>query len=1469
MKKLFISHDKKDKWVRDCLVPHLQGYEAEILAEHLTFKIGISRLQNIEDAIEAADHTLLVVSPNWLASEWTELESLMLQTDSPANRKHNFLILRLEDCELPRRLRPFTDLDLTDAATHVGEIGRLMGQLGIPQRDGEQIPPIVSTDTPLNPDSATPTPPPSPSPPDPPIKLPDLTDFAAVLSFNQANLNRLKAQMGRPGKVIPFVGAGMSVPYGFKSWWGYLMFHAEQYGIAKAIKDLLNDGKYEEAAQVLLEAMSPHAFHAAITDEYGQQKLKDFQPRAVTALIPRLTAGPVITTNYDQVLERTFERAGQAFYRVALGAQVGGVSQAVESHRNILLKVHGDAEEPTNRILTLAEYQQHYGDVDKGGYDSKLPLPKALSRLMGATPLLFLGCSLEVDRTMKVLSAITQALDHGGHYAILPLPKDPSKLPTRKRELSQHHVFPIWYDSSKGHGMVEEILRWVLGEEGLQQVETGADVAEKVEWPPLLPHHISLFRLPDTSGYLFGRENELTLLDAAWDNGTHIVCFVAQGGEGKTALTRHWVNLMEKSHFRGAERVYAWSFYSQGTSEDRQISSDLFLAETLTWFGDTATANSGISSSKKAQRLATLIREQRTLLILDGMEPLQYPQNLTHDGRIRDEGLRTLLKELGNSNPGLLVISTRVWVMELDSFISSGVVKQQTLSHLNKVAGSKLLRALGVTKGRKEDFEGVVEEYHGHALALTLLGNLLRDYYDGDVRKRDVIPPLEEDGHWGGHARRVLIWYEQRLAGKPELNILRILGLFDRPVDPALLIALRSWEPIIDITNSLIGLNDLGWKKAVRNLHNIGLLEDGDALDCHPLIREYHSTRLATKNPQSWKLIHKKLFEYFTSLQEKYFPDTHEEIDPLYRATWHGCKAGLFQEVFDVVLFGRIHRENLHYSTRVLGQYSFELSVLSAFFKSPWIEVYEGLEDYAHSTILNEAGLCLQCVGRLEEAVAPMLAALEIRKRNIPRLKGNSIAGNIGNLYLSMGDLERATNYGKEAVELALIYKPMDIDYDQAILGEILHQRGLVDEAEELFERSINTELPDDTRERRFKVRQNYRLCEFLLDTNRASLAYQISETFLSGMSEKEPFISIGLMMLVHSMASFRIDPVGQIKGVILQVDDCTVNLEKSGQQYLLPKPYLFRAKVHRLAGDYPSAKSDLNKSIEIAEPSMRLHLADYHLESARLQIAMGDMELTKEHYEAAKKLIEETGYHRRDGELEDLRLTLEAAPASINLPKVIPMVLQPSPVPKPQKRPQTKFEQTGLPPIKVLLLAASPNDLPKLETTGEINGIIKLLSEGRFVGKVVPLAPIFDLGIEGLIAELSMRPDVVHFSGHGKTNGIFLVDRDGKGELVQLPTLRVLFGQLVGHTRLVLLNTCYSASQAMEISTFGFYVAGYNGMIADPAAIAFSRGLYIGLSAGKSVVDSLRDGLALLLHKDATGAEALEVWKDGERVWL
>ena len=173
------------------------------------------------------------------------------------------------------------------------------------------------------------------------------------------------------------------------------------------------------------------------------------------------------------------------------------------------------------------------------------------------------------------------------------------------------------------------------------------------------PKKISVARLPVTGSGVFGREEDLALLDAAWANmGVNVVTIVAWAGVGKSTLVNHWLRRMATDHYRSAELVFGWSFYRQGSSGGAS-SADEFLDAALSWFGD---PDPRIGAAwEKGERLAKLIAHRRTLLVLD---PLQNPPG-PQEGRLREPSLQALLRELAAFNKGLCVITTRLPVADI------------------------------------------------------------------------------------------------------------------------------------------------------------------------------------------------------------------------------------------------------------------------------------------------------------------------------------------------------------------------------------------------------------------------------------------------------------------------------------------------------------------------------------------------------------------------------------------------------------------------------------------------------------------------------------------------------------------------------------------------------------------------------------------------------------------------------------
>jgi hypothetical protein len=91
--------------------------------------------------------------------------------------------------------------------------------------------------------------------------------------------------------------------------------------------------------------------------------------------------------------------------------------------------------------------------------------------------------------------------------------------------------------------------------------------------------------------------------------------------------------------------------------------------------------------------LAKLVAHSQTLLIPDGLEPLQNPPG-PQEGRLREPSLQALFRELAAFNTGLCVITTRTPIADIADCEGSSALRHD-LEQLSREAGAKLLRALG------------------------------------------------------------------------------------------------------------------------------------------------------------------------------------------------------------------------------------------------------------------------------------------------------------------------------------------------------------------------------------------------------------------------------------------------------------------------------------------------------------------------------------------------------------------------------------------------------------------------------------------------------------------------------------------------------------------------------------------------------------------------------------------------------
>jgi hypothetical protein len=165
---------------------------------------------------------------------------------------------------------------------------------------------------------------------------------------------------------------------------------------------------------------------------------------------------------------------------------------------------------------------------------------------------------------------------------------------------------------------------------------------------------------------------------------------------------------------------------------------------------------------------------------------------------------------------------------------------------------------------------------------------------------------------------------------------------------------------------------------------------------------------------------------------------------------------------------------------------------------------------------------------------------------------------------------------------------------------------------------------------------------------------------------------------------------------------------------------------------------------------------------------------------------------------------------------------------------------------VSILFLAADPTNESRLRLGEEYREIQEKL-------KLAKLRDRFKLELPQLSARsldisqalLDTRPHIVHFSGHGKPDGALCIeDQVGKSQLVQPDALAALFEQFSHQVNCVILNACYSEPQAKAIAEHINYVIGMNQAIGDRAAIAFSKGFYQALGAGRTIEEAYKLGL-------------------------
>ncbi|HEV8061671.1 MAG TPA: ATP-binding protein [Gemmataceae bacterium] len=247
--------------------------------------------------------------------------------------------------------------------------------------------------------------------------------------------------------------------------------------------------------------------------------------------------------------------------------------------------------------------------------------------------------------------------------------------------------------------------------------------------------------------HFFGRQEELTLLDQALAGGScSVLALIGPGGQGKTAIVQHWLDRLPCA----VDGLFFWSFY-------RGKEPDLCLRELYAYAS--ARSPSGVSASYCVDTVLPILRQERWVMVFDGIEVVQHEKG-SWFGRIQHPELARFLEELaGESLPGVAIITSRFDCADLSHRKHFRAVWP---GGLDNASSRHLLESFGV-HGAQADIDAAIAACRSHPKAVELLGVYLSGYRGGSAAAWTELPDV---GDVAG-------------ASPEEIGVLRVVAALD------------------------------------------------------------------------------------------------------------------------------------------------------------------------------------------------------------------------------------------------------------------------------------------------------------------------------------------------------------------------------------------------------------------------------------------------------------------------------------------------------------------------------------------------------------------------------------------------------------------------------------------------------------------------------------------------------------------
>lgn len=143
---VFISYSYNDKeWVHDWLLPKLKEAGLSVWIDFEELRSGTPLITAIEQAITKSRTILIILTPAYLNSQWSDFESTLIQTLDPTMRQRRVIPLMLQPCEIPSRIRTLAYSDFTRSDQIDFQLNILLASIGTEETSPPATPSIKST----------------------------------------------------------------------------------------------------------------------------------------------------------------------------------------------------------------------------------------------------------------------------------------------------------------------------------------------------------------------------------------------------------------------------------------------------------------------------------------------------------------------------------------------------------------------------------------------------------------------------------------------------------------------------------------------------------------------------------------------------------------------------------------------------------------------------------------------------------------------------------------------------------------------------------------------------------------------------------------------------------------------------------------------------------------------------------------------------------------------------------------------------------------------------------------------------------------------------------------------------------------------------------------------------------------------------------------------------------------------------